>query len=419
MKKIESMAWPSLFLLHGLGFLLLLGLVLGLGRRKEYAVAIVLLATVWMVFVIARKWKRESFSFHLQTIDWLFVSFVVLIFLSFLAQGMDKPWVQANARFVPFYVIVPYVCGRFMRKEDAILFSKGLALALCITLPVFLLSFLSVDDSYFHYRPQVAGTDEVAARISHLVAQACVAMIYLLLTSVDAVRIHIVLRYLLLLCALAIVLVFMGIRILALISLCIVAFGCFKAKWMPLRQRALIVVVYALVLVGSYAVMYQTNALASKNGMEIVAEVTKLADNVVPSSCDESLRKYNSVAIRLELFRDALQQFRSSPILGVGAAAFGQYSCWGSSVAHPHNMLMQVLCELGFVGAGILISMVIVSVRPQLSVPWQQHATKNLGFLFFSFALLNALAGGNYFTSVELWWSLGLIVAMNSYDVQS
>jgi O-antigen ligase len=418
MTKTESTAWPSLILLHGLGFLLLLGLVLGLGRRTEYAIGAVLLSTAWLVFVVIRKWKRDSINIKLQIIDLLFALFVLLIILSFLVQGMDKSWVQTNAWFVPFYIIIPYICGRFMREADLILFSKGLALALSITIPVFLLSFLFVNDSYFHYRPQVAGTDEVAARISFLVAQVGVVMIYLLLTNVSSVRIRVVFLYLLLLCALAISLVFMGLRTLILISFCIVALGCFKAKWMSLQHRAIIAGIYVLFLVGANAVMIQANALASKNGSEIVVEVAKLADNSKSLSCEETLRKYNSVAIRLELIRDALKQFRASPIIGIGAGSFGQYSCWASPVAHPHNMLVQVLGDLGLVGGAILIAMVIISVRPQLSVSWQRHETKNLAFLFFSFSLFNALAGGNYFTSVDLWWSLGLIVAMNSPDVQ-
>lgn len=50
-----------------------------------------------------------------------------------------------------------------------------------------MLASLSVEDSYFKYRSQIAGTNEVAVmRGEHLVAHVCIVTIFLLLQNLIA-----------------------------------------------------------------------------------------------------------------------------------------------------------------------------------------------------------------------------------------
>lgn len=125
----------------------------------------------------------------------------------------------------------------------------------------------------------------------------------------------------------------------------------------------------------------------------------------------------NSFAIRMELFRDAWEQFKLHPWFGKGAGAFGQQSCWKDVVAHPHNVILQALAELGLLGAIVLASILTMALVYPLFSPWQPSDHSNLGFMIYLFACFNSLVNGNYFTSVDLWWSCGLMATWCSRNL--
>lgn len=429
----DSMAWPALLWLHGLGFFLLFGLTLGFGRRKEYAIALVSLALIWTALVVIRKWRQGYLPNGVLLLDWLFLAFVALIGFSFTLQGWDKSWVQANARFVPFYMIAPYLCGRLMLERDLGLFARNLFYFFGVSLLIFLLAFQFSEESYFYYRPQVFGSDEITARIASLIAQVGVVVVFILLRDFGTTTTRRIWGYFLLFGGLAALLVFLGLRSLLLSSCCVVALVCFKAKWLTSQRRLAVAIYFLIVVAGAMALMYQTSSLAKKNGKEVVrvfgalaesdslevmAESDSLevmAENGVLDDCIANAKKINSVAIRLELFRDAIHLLQSSPLMGGGAGAFGQHSCWSNTISYPHNILLHIASELGVIGVSIFLVMALFASIPQLRIPWGSRGDmSNLAFLFFLLASINSLFSGNYFTSGDFWWSLGLLGAMNS-----
>lgn len=50
--------------------------------------------------------------------------------------------------------------------------------------------------------------------------------------------------------------------------------------------------------------------------------------------------------------------FAHSPIIGVGAARFGDRSCTGAS-GFPHSTVLQAFSELGLVGGGTLLALLL------------------------------------------------------------
>lgn len=82
-----------------------------------------------------------------------------------------------------------------------------------------------------------------------------------------------------------------------------------------------------------------------------------------------NLQTEQSAPFRLRVWRDALRAFTASPVLGWGAGAFADAfarvkSAFGSlRVEHAENEYVEVLVETGAVGAGLLLTAVVLGFR--------------------------------------------------------
>ena len=116
------------------------------------------------------------------------------------------------------------------------------------------------------------------------------------------------------------------------------------------------------------------------------------------SGDSEALTEYQSVAERALLTEAALEGVKEYPIVGVGAGNFGWYSSYyffyrtefdlkGNNV---HNIYLMVTAELGYIGLGLFLSIVLVGVQYRLKQLWQtnQWRWERLGFLAGIIALL-------------------------------
>lgn len=112
--------------------------------------------------------------------------------------------------------------------------------------------------------------------------------------------------------------------------------------------------------------------------------------------------------------------FSENPVFGVGAARFGEQSCAGP-MAFPHSTILQGGAELGLIGGGLLIGLMMLAAvtlaRPLLSVRqgsnWSVHAF--VLALFAAFQLGDQIYG-NYFMSVGTWLLLGIAASMRAVD---
>jgi len=122
--------------------------------------------------------------------------------------------------------------------------------------------------------------------------------------------------------------------------------------------------------------------------------------------------------MRWVLYQEAMAMFLENPIFGVGAARFGEQSCTGA-MGFPHSTILQGGAELGLIGGGLLIGLMILAAvtlaRPFLSVRqgsnWSAHAF--VLALFAAFQLGDQIYG-NYFMSVGTWLLLGIAASMRA-----
>ena len=104
--------------------------------------------------------------------------------------------------------------------------------------------------------------------------------------------------------------------------------------------------------------------------------------------------------------------FERFPLLGVGAARFGAWSCAGIQ-GFPHSTVMQGFAELGLLGGGMFAGLLSVSLwvlarRFVLEPRRQASATNSFIVPWFIALILADQIYGNYFMSLGTYLMLGL-----------
>lgn len=126
---------------------------------------------------------------------------------------------------------------------------------------------------------------------------------------------------------------------------------------------------YLMIVLGLYLLFSKTKnvSLVGKGVLAVVAfAILALVASPVGQSLIDTLTLENSVSSRDLKQEIALEQFRSSPFLGIGT---GQYANAEAALAadaksglhgtNPHNVYLQVLCENGLIGFVPLIASTI------------------------------------------------------------
>lgn len=404
-KILTSINMPAILLQYGLLMGLLLAAIVGFSWLREMTITLFLLSAVGVAFAVVRIGLPNP-----RPLDILFLSFLALVLISVAQQGWSEPGVSVNFFFVPLMMIAPYICGRLTGRRDVTQLIRWLLVLAVVALLMIIVVLLDDTNSRFHYRPLLHGGDEITARLALLLAYAGITLSYLLTRQMVGGK-WLTKTSVKLLSALIIVillLVFLGLRAIALAFVLAVLLNAYSAKWLSVLKRT----VYGLTISGLvvFASLSIQQASAAKN--MLVTGVSKWIAIGVSEDCVATKSNVNSALIRLELYQDAWRAFTANPLLGVGAGAYGKYSCWQGAKAHPHNIVLQAMAELGLFGSSILVIILVYCMAIIFYVRWRLNDIKNVIPLFFILSLINSLINGNYFTSVDFWWALG---AMSSY----
>jgi O-antigen ligase len=117
---------------------------------------------------------------------------------------------------------------------------------------------------------------------------------------------------------------------------------------------------------------------------------------------------------RAHLWSQAFTAFAEHPLLGIGTGGFAALS----AETYPHNILLESACELGLVGAlvmlGILGSSLSRLIRLWRSAPGAQALDAGLLIALFLSALINALFSGAIQDNQGIWIWAGLGLAMSA-----
>lgn len=441
--SIFSPVYPSAWLLFGMAFSLAMAHFFSFTWSKTATVVFYLVPFVWVPMII---WHRRGILLGIGRIDILFALFVLVVLVS--SSGMQGGFVETTRKYIlymPFMMVIPYICGRLMRVPDIAQLLRVTLVAGLAMLPLLLLDrFMSLGRE--GRRWPFFGLDHGALLVGGLLAAALLALCVRVLGCRNPDARNDRSERLVSLGLIGIVTVFL-VWVMArgwlLAGLVAVAVTCLSARHRLLTTRlGLLAAVLAIAGVtvvslsrldpvsGEFYAMLLTQpapvganptpapAGANPTPAPVDTSLAKAGPILGEASCQPFKEGINSLAIRWVLYREATAIFMEHPYLGVGAARFGEHSCIGPG-GYPHSTILQGFAELGLVGGGLLAGLLslaaITLLRPFLTAGqgsiWSANA---FALALFAMFLVADQIYGNYFMSVGTWLMLGIAASMRA-----
>lgn len=325
-------------------------------------------------------------------------------------------------------MVLPYVCGRLMRAQDVDLFSR-ITLAAGFTIIPLLLIDRFISPGREMGRWPFFGQDHGALLAGELLAIALNALCVRALACRGAGEGDVCLGCIAHYALVALITVFLtwvtarGWLLAGLLGVVVV---CWTARHRTYIARAgLLATVFGTVAL-SFAALPQLDPMFDHMysmplelpAIEDAGRGQALQPILGEASCQPIEEGLNSIAIRWVLYQEAMAMFLDNPIFGVGAARFGEQSCTGPT-GFPHSTVLQGIAELGLVGGGLLIALLlaiaVTAASPFLSARQGRNGSVDAFILaLFAVFFVGDQIYGNYFMSVGTWLLLGIAASMRA-----
>ncbi len=139
--------------------------------------------------------------------------------------------------------------------------------------------------------------------------------------------------------------------------------------------------------------------------------------NIARNLTSNDFSKQN-IDIRLPIWKDAINKFKNNPALGAGFGIAYHDKISGGSWVHPHNIILEILAELGIVGFGIFLMLFgLIFAKVFLIFKEISRANRMIFFFyplsiifFFLYSLLHTDLSTEYFK----WYFAGIITGFDT-----
>lgn len=182
--------------------------------------------------------------------------------------------------------------------------------------------------------------------------------------------------------------------VVVVITLAVLLLLCRRVLQTPWRRIALMV----LVLLASVPAS-EPFSVFHWSGLQRMVSVSNVSDIAEQTGPDHFAIADRVTSSRMDIWRTAIQQFRSAPWFGSGPYSFFQVE--NKSFGHPHNIVLQFLVEWGVIGSllffGFLLSLAVAGLR-RLPAALQARDSGWIAAAAVVFMLtLNGAVDGTYF----------------------
>jgi len=430
---MSSPATPTAILLYGIAFGFAMWTYLGLEWQRNHTIALYLSTAVWAIVVIVRRWRAVDFS--INRLDIFLCAFLLLVLGSAAAH-----WWEGTInylKFIPFFMIIPYLLGRTMNAQDAHLFRTilvGMGGVLLLLMP---LEYWRNSQPGFLYvnspAPILFGQSHGVMLTGLMFSAAILALVsFLFLPKVSNTGSRGYEKWVrligyLMLAAMASAMVWISSRgsgvatVMGMIALFL--FSSF------LGWKKKIAILFYIGLFTLVAFMFLFQNKYHKEYYQQLFQRPIVTQNEVPRQVapleygkpilGESICKDipNSISDRWIHYRSAWEMFLAKPLTGVGANAYGFYSCTGPGW-FPHTTVLQVLAELGVLGGLLYFSLIwsvfrvpFTKVRSDVDVLAKANMSWFLSFIILQFTTSQFYS--NYFMSAGLYFAVGLAASFH------
>jgi len=337
--------------------------------------------------------KRPQ-KFKFGSIDVLFICIFFLFFVSYFIFSLDNPNAFKKISYAPLLVIAPYFGVRFLNSEERIKkFFKYCVLvaAILIISAIYELLFNPVfaeRGRFSIYMFSERGDNPILFGITF-----AILLIILFVRVVEQRKLKF--KYLILMVPSAFLLLRSGSRGAVISFLVTMVSYLFIMGRMRLKTKVYAIILLSLLILGVYKFIPEST--------------TEFYQYTFTPEAREN--PVSSVYQRLTMWGEAIDDFKRSPILGVGT---------GNSVGgigFPHNIILEISAELGILGLFLFLAMCYLTIRKSWSFIKKVedkdfNLLMKLSLLLFIYSLVEAMFSGYITNQTHLFMSMGLIVSM-------
>lgn len=429
---------PAFVLLFGLLFLQAVFYFLGVPWSRG-ATLIFYSASVFLVFWCA--WTTRLSIRRLNKLDAYFFLFVLMVIVSLGTSTLTNGHNERLWGYLVFMVIAPYVLGRtFSKLDESVKLQQFITIAGLAILPILLIDRLILtvlEGGRFPF----FGMDHSPLLIGSLLSLTLISLhLHLLYSHVLHRGTQTTARY----ASLAIATLFLvwvsarGWLFVGIVG-CIVVTMTVRHSGLVKKMAVLagILTTVALSLTwlpdidprfgpvysiarSSFAkekhLMLGASTLVLGASTPVLGASTPVLGASTPvlgeASCQPFEKGNDSIAMRWVLYKEAIEMFLQKPWYGVGAGAFGRYSCTGFG-GFPHSTALQVLSELGVVGIGVFSALILLTLNSLIAkIRTAKCNAEALSRIFLLAFFINFLIAdqiyGNYFMALAVWLLIGI-----------
>jgi hypothetical protein len=393
-------------------------------------------------WVAGHVWMQRLGLRRIVLTDVLFVLFVIVVLSSSLPLVLEDPAAAKFVRYLPFMVVVPYLCGRIMGARDVRHLAGAASAGGVVMIALLAIDFYLNFQAYSQYgRWPFFGYNHSALLIGMLLALTLVALTHRFLNMGSAAvppgsqLITLSATWLV-----AVALVFVAARGALIASAVAVSCLAVISKGRTASSRASFVLALVVVVTGAFMMLprpqAQFYASLLTNPDDVFggvhsfridprrtggshAKVVEPRPILGAASCKPFEQGVNSVAMRWVLYREALAIFMERPWFGVGAAGFGRFSCTGVA-GFPHSTVLQALAELGIVGGGLLYLGLLLSAFMRLgrgaldATSAERRQIAGFALATFVMYVVADQLYGNYFMATGSYLMIGIAAGIRS-----
>ena len=125
--------------------------------------------------------------------------------------------------------------------------------------------------------------------------------------------------------------------------------------------------------------------------------------------------------IRVRIWEDALDKFKKNPALGSGFGISYHDKISGKTWVHPHNIIIEILAELGLVGLCIFLVLFGLIFTKAFLILKQTTGIDRLTFFFYPLSLFFFFTYSSLHTDLSTeyfkWYFAGIITGFETNSI--
>ena len=173
-------------------------------------------------------------------------------------------------------------------------------------------------------------------------------------------------------------------------------------------------ILVCLIIVISCVLLPNVNKSIKARYVKTFEDVKNITKNLISNDSFP-----DSVDIRLQIWKDALNKFKKNPVLGSGFGISYHDTISNQTWVHPHNIILEILTELGIVGFCIfLILFGLIFAKAFFLLFQQTSGTDRLTFFFYPLSLLFFFLFSSLHTDLSTeyfkWYFAGIIAGFDT-----